>query len=1022
MREAQRNLENRFAKLRDSRTGPVFFIEHGLSAQDSRQLLDSVSQAARFRPIQSSWWREYPLPLLVTATEVGYEYRGTGTDFWPNLESALKIDISPAARQHVRDLFRNYSEWYRGARPANTPWTANFSLIAWPVTHALVPLEFHRQLAAALANLRSSAHSLDDENLHIAVRGAAGRTSARFHTFLEDASLAVPVIRALLGEGNGEISQDSIDRIGKDLASDSDAHRSIKIAKQIQQRLRSRKARPTRETSRKIGTAEKEIIAGVLQLRVRDGDRLVVEALFPARVGPDADRLRRTLRRRRFAPRLWGLTSQVPSERLFSGLPFPVDLRSVPDVGAPLFPGLHGLGIESDLVANLELFQLDFQLPLLFAANAEGNVARLIRGFEVSASLEYWLLGKEGTLGSFSELARLRVNEPFVCYRVNPSQLPAQEALKGLGYTVRHGVWISIAGAPAIDQHDGLPRFLVGDDRIVTPRRAHPAGARVEFGGEMVPLDNDLVRVRVPEGEHTLVISNQGTLRQDRFEGVSATAAIAVGRACWIELNSDEMTVQALLAGDIALSVQGMAPLEGLTLTLELEAGGQRSSISTPLDPLPHVLLPHEEPWPSLLDKATCARLLQDQSPVLHVRVDSLAAESWTLEQSIRPCWWRGSPTGPVLESDLGQLDYGEIPISRPATQPVPTGRGARSESILLAPLNPDESVLGPSAKFVTFCSAPDITSLHLPRIERPELRRARRGRAGSLGVKDLVEAWLRWSLAETDSINAKIRTAQVSRILDLWLAELSCGDVWARREERINTAFSDPWKLFSDECRKSRLGFDEFVELAERDEVQVVRLAEAEIRRTQPKLWVRVGPLSHQDNHTRRSLLDADDYASLDAAFEGAYQNLAGRYRRAGNIRLARKMTQADPGAGPDQWDPVLEKVREKLELRELAELLLPTDTARWLTTLNLTLMPLGDIAEELHRWAAASRNALAGDVPTLQSLIAILAIWIAPRTAVGLDWQGAIDRLVADRPLSRAVRYLALRARSARIEFESQ
>ena len=159
-----------------------------------------------------------------------------------------------------------------------------------------------------------------------------------------------------------------------------------------------------------------------------------------------------------------------------------------------------------------------------------------------------------------------------------------------------------------------------------------------------------------------------------------------------------------------------------------------------------------------------------------------------------------------------------------------------------------------------------------------------------------------------------------------------------------------------------------------------------------------------------------------LDAAFEGAYQKLATRYRRAGNVRLARKIEQADPGAGPDQWDPVLETVRAKWELRELAELLYPTDTARWLMTLDLTLMALSDIVEELHRWATASRNALAADVPAHQALMAILAIWIAPSTAVSLDWRGALDTLVADRSLSRAVRYLALRARSARSEAESK
>lgn len=1022
IKDSETNLAGHFADLRDNRNGPVFFIEHGLSKPDSRQLIDTVKQVARHRPIHSSWWSQYRLPLIVTATEVGYKYRGTGTDFWPKLESALNIYISPKARQQVRDFFCNCSNWYRGAQPADTPWTANFNLIAWPITHALIPLEFHRQLAATLANLRYSAHALDDDDLHVAVRNAAGRTSARFHTFLEDSSLSVPVIRALLGGGSSEISQHSMDRIGKDLASDSDAYRDIKIAKQIQRRLRSRSVHQTKGTSREEDTTERKTVNGVFRLRIRDSDQLVVEALFPAsRDGSDADRLRRTLRRRRFAPRLWGLTPPIPSERLLSGLPFTVELRSVPDVDARLFPGLEDLGIESDLVAILDLFQLDFRLPLLFAANVEGNLARLVRGFEISAFREYWLFGKKGTLESFADLPQLNISEPFVCYRVNPVQPNVQEALRELGYSVRHGVSILIAGAPFIDERGSLPRFHVGDERIIVPRRIHAAGTRVEFGGEVVLLDDNLIRLRVPEGEQVLAISSQESLRQERFEGVSASVAITPRPVCWIELGADEMTVQALLAGDISLSVQGLAPLTGLTLTLEIEASGRRTGVSIFLDPLPHVLLSNDKPWRILLDEATRARLLQDPSPVLHARVDSLAAETWTLEQRIRPCWWQRTPAGPVLESELGPLEYGQISASSPASEPGPKELGVGSDTVLLAPMTPDESVFGPSAKFATFCRAPDRAALSLPRIERPNLRRARRGGSGSLGVEELIEAWFRWSLAEAYSLTAKIRKAQVSSILDRWLAALTCGEEWAQREEHIKSVSSDPWKMFADECQQRRLGLDDFVELTDRDEKQVVRLAEAKIRRCQPELWVRVGPLTHRYNERRRSLLDEDDYEAMDAAFEGAYQKLAGRYRRAGNTRLASNITQADPGAGPDEWDPVLETVRAKWELRELAELLYPTDTAQWLMTLDLSLMPLGDIAEELHRWATESRDALTGDVPAHQALMAILAIWIAPSTAVSLDWLGVIDMLITDRSLSRAARYLALRARITRTEVES-
>ena len=207
MIETQRLLAERFSGWRDSRSGPVFFIEHGLTEAELEQLTAEVGQAIWRHPPESGWWRACPLPLVVSATEVGYRYRGTGTDFWPKLERALDTDINPTSRQSIRDLFEACSSQYRGARPVATPWSAVFRLIAWPTTHALVPREFHRQLAATLANLRASVLAFDDANLHRAVKMVAKRSSTRFASFLEGAGVAVAVIRALLGEGSSEISR-----------------------------------------------------------------------------------------------------------------------------------------------------------------------------------------------------------------------------------------------------------------------------------------------------------------------------------------------------------------------------------------------------------------------------------------------------------------------------------------------------------------------------------------------------------------------------------------------------------------------------------------------------------------------------------------------------------------------------------------------------------------------------------------------------------------------------------------------
>src|SRR5688572_15020158 len=87
--EADQRLADRFAVLRDGRVGFVFFIEHGLSNTELLELGAVVREAAQHHPPESDWWRVCPLPLIVSATEVGYRYRGSGTDFWPLLEAEL---------------------------------------------------------------------------------------------------------------------------------------------------------------------------------------------------------------------------------------------------------------------------------------------------------------------------------------------------------------------------------------------------------------------------------------------------------------------------------------------------------------------------------------------------------------------------------------------------------------------------------------------------------------------------------------------------------------------------------------------------------------------------------------------------------------------------------------------------------------------------------------------------------------------------------------------------------------------
>ena len=86
---------------------PVVFVEHGLDAHELDELRAAVRGSLRVHPLDSGWWDSCDLPLLVASTEIGYCYRGSGTDFWPLLETELEFEASPAGRLRIKEAMDN---------------------------------------------------------------------------------------------------------------------------------------------------------------------------------------------------------------------------------------------------------------------------------------------------------------------------------------------------------------------------------------------------------------------------------------------------------------------------------------------------------------------------------------------------------------------------------------------------------------------------------------------------------------------------------------------------------------------------------------------------------------------------------------------------------------------------------------------------------------------------------------------------------------------------------------------------
>ncbi|MBB6012678.1 hypothetical protein HNR59_002023 [Aquamicrobium lusatiense] len=730
---------------------------------------------------------------------------------------------------------------------------------------------------------------------------------------------------------------------------------------------------------------------------------MTLQAAFPQVEADLQGKLRRALRRRRYAARLWGVSGPVPSEQLLSGLPFTLKLTSVPSEVAELFPDLGQVEIDQELRDVLATFELNIACPLLFAVDSDEEIGRRVHGPSISGHRKYWLLSPSGE--GPSGFAALRDVGPYDCYLLDPAEEIARKVLRELGFHVHFGISVEFAGRPPLERDAPVPVFVVGDQRTVVPRRVPPEGLSVQLDDEQVHLSSDdVVTVRVERGDHTLRVSNGSEDRDYTFRGTLAPRSVPP-TICSIEPRFGDLTVQAFLRGALEFAVESFAPLDGLELTVEIDASGRRLFATAPLGPLPCSVSSEQEPFATLLDDETRGLLARSPSLKLRLSVGNLCSHYMMLEQRVRPCWWQRTDDGTIaLTSEVGMLPFGWVLATTPAAPPAPELDDSHEEARLLAPIGLDVSEHGGVAEFTTLCIAPSHARLGLPAIKKPILTRRRYAGNGALGLEDMVESYLRWSLAESTTFIAEIWRRQIAAVLDGWLTEICCGEEWVRREAALGDV--DPWEELARDCDETGFGRDSYVELSREDEVEVTRIAIREIRSEFPDLWARVGPLC---------ALSQEDYEALDLACARAYTELADKYRNKGKEDFATGIAEGDPGAAPDDWDSVLRRVKSTAELQPLAEMLLPSDTAHGLMTLEPSMMTLDELTEELTAWARSARRALSGSVPPSDTLKVILALWAEPEAAASLDWRRALDVLLAERSVARAARYLALRSRRA-------
>ncbi|WP_373071299.1 hypothetical protein [Gemmatimonas sp.] len=172
--------------------------------------------------------------MLVYATEIGYGY--DGGEYWQTFARETPHWAQNGNRNALRQQFERFASDRGGFRPTGD-WARTFSIISWPISHAILPRVYQRQLAQLLYELRTRLTRdllADPIQLGQFIAAHSWEASERFQQQASNHAVIGQVARSLLvadlpDEDTG-LLESTVRRIASDLSQTRDARRWLEAA------------------------------------------------------------------------------------------------------------------------------------------------------------------------------------------------------------------------------------------------------------------------------------------------------------------------------------------------------------------------------------------------------------------------------------------------------------------------------------------------------------------------------------------------------------------------------------------------------------------------------------------------------------------------------------------------------------------------------------------------------------------------------------------------------------------------
>lgn len=623
----QNRLHEHFEALRRRRTAavgdkPIFALEHGLGSTELLELASLV----RTHVLKTSPDDQHFLAWVVYAAELGYRY--SGDEYWQTFEEETAGWNIRGDRYWIRDYcFQAFHRKYGGAKPTG-PWADHFTIICWPITHAILPRDLQRQLARILFELR---HSFSAElfespaKLGDFIAARSWNATSRFQKLTEEPQLIGQIAAALLLQGafgtNDLIHHGTLQRIGQDLDRERRARDWLRTAQKFaRERAHIRGLAFGRATSRTIARPD-EARAEVAALGIEP--RLILRP-----TDPEGSR--------------WGVSLEIPdlSNLLFR---FPSTRETLTrsrctvagSAGRPLASErcLHGdqrvtldRWPEPDEVLlkfEREDRQLDYLLrtdcllrpgPNWLFRIASDGMAYELRSLRVRAGERYILATTAGALSPGAHISAVELT----CKGVSGALIDIPQAIDGdledrlrrLGLSPARSIEVWPAGLAAVTwDGEGHGEWLASERACLGIRSDHPIASlfiSMDNGVE-VPLEMTSIKagqtvfVELPElsvGLHKVRVSTRDQFGQIeplgdldvmmRIREAKPWSPAATSHGpLLVQIDPPNATLEQLWEGHVDISLAGPLGRQVRCRTSLYETDGGAAIASVQLPPLP---------------------------------------------------------------------------------------------------------------------------------------------------------------------------------------------------------------------------------------------------------------------------------------------------------------------------------------------------------------------------------------------------------------------------------------------------